>query len=152
MSDEVRSSHPVWFIALALLTSIALSVPILLYSWETSSVPMITFMYSLLALVPAWSMIIASLGSSVQRKATFLLASLLVLLASFALARAFGAFTTGETVQVMQAAANTEDGASSEVLMNLYRIVVLGNCCVTLVLFVGKRASVFWTMEKPRRA
>lgn len=107
----------------------------LLYSWETSSDLIITLMYSLLAMVSAWSMIIASFGSSVQRKAVFLLGSLLVLLASF--------------VFVHVAAASVDSEAANGILLYLYRIFVLGNGCVTLMLFVGKRPSVFWISDKP---
>ncbi len=135
---EPPRSRPWRFGLFALLVTAILGVPLLVLARSAS--PFIaSLLYLPIAMVPAWSMIIAALGASPTRKVIYVLGSLVFVLI-------FGVFAwaTGWH-QLVSGAQESVATPRDALLVDVFRLMVVGTGAVTLVLFVGKRPSMFWT-------
>lgn len=142
MPDEPPRRHVLRFVGVTLALSLILYAPLLLVGWQSSSAFVVGLSSLLGAAVPAWSMIAAAVGAPWSRKPRYMLALL-----AFVLAFDLLAFMTGWQQLAMSAA--VVDSVRSEVLVALYQMALVSAPVVTLVLFAGKRPSVFWTSEQP---
>ena len=141
MSETPAESHPIRFAALALLVATLLGVPLLFIGGSTSSQAAMSVVASFVAMVPAWSMISAALGCGWKRKAKYLLGSL----AFVAVFDIVAQLSHWEAV-VAQASGTVVNWAVPAI--SLYRLVIVGTGFVTIVLFAGKRPSVFWVRQQ----
>jgi hypothetical protein len=119
------------------VVSLLLGVPLLLAGLKTSSGFLFDLSVVLAASVPAWSMIAGAVGASARRKARYAIGLLV-----FALVFDVVAFATGW--QALANGATVIRNVRSEVLVGVYRLLLVSGPVVTLMLFAGKRPSVFW--------
>jgi hypothetical protein len=132
----------VCFAIIALLTSVVLGVPLLLVASQETSFLTQSMTAELAACVPAWSMIAGAVGASWQRKLRFS-AGLLGFVIAFDLV----GYVTGWLALV--------DGATvvrsvwAALLILAHQVILVAMPVVTLVLFAGKRPSVFWEDAPP---
>ena len=106
-------------------------------AYQTSSKFLSDLLPVLIASVPAWSMIAGAVGAPPRRKlshAVGLLAFVLVF-DTLAFVAHWQAFATGTT---------HIGNAGSGGLVLVYQLAVIAGPVVTLLLFAGKRPSVFW--------
>jgi hypothetical protein len=129
------------FVTVTAAMSLALGVPLLLLGWRTSSLLVQSVVGSVLAMVPFWSMIVAAAGASWRRKAVYIGGSM-----AFVFVFDLVTILTGW----QQIATSTEIVVSVRdgVLTSAYRLIALSAPFVTIVLFAGKRPSLFWTSER----
>lgn len=138
MRDGQPRTHVLRFVAVAVAVSIVLGGSLIAWSWRTSSPFVMGLTLTLVTGVAAWSLIIAAVGVPVRQK---LLCGLGLL--AFLLAFDLIAFWTGWQNLATQSAAI--EGTRESVLKAAYRVILVSSPFVTLVLFVGKKPSVFWT-------
>ena len=115
-------------------------VPVLVLGGRTSSAFVLGLVSVLAASVPAWSMIAGAVGAPVGRKLRHMLGLLAFVLVFDVVAYASG-------WQQMASTATVVSGLKAEVLITTYQLVLVSAPVVTLVIFAGKRPSVFWTRE-----
>ncbi len=120
--------------------STVIGASLLIIGWNSSSPFVLGLTSSLLALVPALSLICAAVGCPVRRKARYVL-SLLVFIVVFDLV----AFASGW--QRLSTEATSVAGAWDGIRIFGYRFVLAVAPFVTLILFAGKRPSMFWASE-----
>lgn len=125
---------------MTLATSLVLIVPLILVGWRATSPFVLGLLSLLVASVPAWSMIAGAVGAPLQRKMRYMLWLLAFVFAFDVVSYLSGwqALANGATV------ISTVGGGA---LVSLYRLVLVAGPVVTLLLFAGKRPSVFWEEE-----
>jgi hypothetical protein len=116
--------------------SLLLGIPILLVALSATSPLAVAVARILGASVPAWSMIVAAVGASARRKARYSLGLLLFVIV----------FGVAFLVLWQQLAVNSvpADDLRYEALVLAQQVVLLAAPIVTLLLFAGKRPSLFW--------
>lgn len=140
MRDGRPRRHVLRFLVVTVAVSLVLGVSLMVISWRTSSAFLFDLAHSMLAMVPAWSMIAAAVGAPRGRKLAFVLGLL-----AFVLVFDVIAFLTGW--QQLATNSTVIEGARNGVLVAAYRLVLVSSPFVAVVLFAGKRPSVFWTNE-----
>jgi hypothetical protein len=140
LPNEPHNAHLLRFIATTVAASLLIGLPLLVAGLSASSVFVLNLVTVLVASVPAWSMLAAAVGASVRRKLRYML-GLLVFVVVFDLV----AFVTGW--QQMATTATVIDSVRSEVLVAAYQLVLVSSPVVALVIFAGKRPSVFWSTD-----
>ncbi|HSK47388.1 MAG TPA: hypothetical protein VLA05_05200 [Coriobacteriia bacterium] len=138
MPDELPKAQVVRFIVLATAVSLAVGVSLLTISWKTSSPFVLGLTVILVAGVPAWSMVIAAVGASAQRKAVYLLGMLVFLLT-------FHLVTYWTGVQQLATGSSEIAGIGNSAPVLAYRVILVSSPFVALILFAGKSTSIFWT-------
>lgn len=138
MRDAQPRTHILRFVAVAIAVSLVLGGSLIAWSWRTSSPFLMGLTLTLVAGVPAWSMIIAAVGAPVRQKLAYGLGLLAFLLAFDLIA----SWTGWQDLATQSAAI---EGTWESVLKAAYRVILVSSPFVTLVLFVGKGPSVFWT-------
>jgi hypothetical protein len=117
--------------------SILLGVPLILASWTSTSPFTQGLMTLLVASVPAWSMIAGAVGAPLKRKVAYMLGLL-----GFVLVFDLVAYATGW--QALATGATVIRSAQAGMLVSTYQLALVSAPVVTLLLFAGKRPSVFW--------
>jgi hypothetical protein len=141
LREGTPRTHVLRFLAVTTAVSLLLSALLMIANWKTSSPFWMGLTSAMLAMVPAWSMILASVGAPIGRKIRFALGLLVFVLAVDLLA-----FATGW--QALAQSSNAADGTLEGVLIAAYRVVLVASPFVALVLFARKRPSVFWSAEE----
>lgn len=128
------------FISQTVIVSLLLCLSLLLLAERSSSAFTLGLTTVLVASVPAWSMIAGAVGATRRRKLRYSLGLLMFVLVFDCLAYLSGwqEFATGASVVV---------GVRGGALVSGYQLLLVLGPMVTLVLFVRKRPSVFWTSE-----
>jgi hypothetical protein len=125
------------FLGVTGVVSLVLGVPLLALGMQTSSDFVLNLTPVLVASVPAWSMIVGAVGAPIERKLRFVVGLLVFVLVFDVVAFATGwqQLATGASV-----ISNVQGGA----LVAVYQLMLVSGPVVALVLFAGKRPSMFW--------
>ena len=139
MRDDHGSKRVARFIALTIAMSLALWACLTAIGLRSSSSFVNALVTVMMAMVPAWSMIIAAVGAPPRRKLSFVVGSLCFTTTFFLIVYLTGWF---EVVR----ATNTLNDPGPTLLFLVFRLVLVGSPFAVLVLFAGKRPSVFWEL------
>lgn len=114
--------------------------PLFFAQWQTTSPYLRGLVSSALGMVPAWSLILASVGAPLERKLRYSLA-----LGVFTVGFFTFAYLTGWT-EVATRYTMTYVAEDMQ-LVESYRLAWVAVPLVALILFAGKRPSVFWAHD-----